>query len=1033
MVVRLQNLNDPVRRKYVTYFWCLVFLMCFSCQARAQENNDVSVSSKEKVFKHLTIDDGLSQSYPLTITQDSRGFMWVGTLNGLNKYDGYSFTVFTHNPYDPTTISVNSVKLILEDSRRLLWVLPYLDSGIDLMDIRTELFRKIPFNIPDLRTIAEDKNGNIWIGTGSDGLFLFESKNILRSDFHYTQYKHRTDELNSLSDNSVRSIIITNDNVLWIGTDSGLDKFSGNSRSGFEHYSIINKDNGYNDRNAVYSIFNNDDNTLWLGTVAGLTLFNKINGKYTMYPRRNIGDFNITSIVKDHNERLWINDGGRLTIFNPGNKTYNYVYKNRDYKIPGIVSLYTDEAGNIWIGSNADGLYIYFPESKRFKSFPNKKDIRTPEQNVSIQAIFEDSQNNLWFSSHNYIYKWNRSTKLLEHFGNPLDESEFGSSGASAITEDKNGNIWFATYHDLYSINLKTHQRTHIIFNPDPVKGIRGVFIDHTGIIWTLSNKYLSKLTDIKKGTFINYAYNPRGVYPVENSVIYEDQDNILWFTSNMGLGKFDQETKKFTFYKNDPGNYSSIYSNFTKCICPDPAAQAEKLWVGTGGGGLNLFNKKTGTFAHILEKDGLPDNVVYGILPDDQGNLWLSTNRGLSKYTPAANQFINYDVHDGLQSNEFNTGAFFKSSSGEMFFGGINGFNFFYPKDITIKDFVPEVIFTDIKLFNKTVSVNDSNSVLAKVISETEQIELSYKENQISFDFAILDYYAPAKNRFAYKLEGFNDRWIQLGTKREVTFTGLDPGEYVLNLKGTNSDGIWNKKITSLKIEIIPPWWLSPWAYGIYFLLILSLLYGLRRYELNRQKWKHSLELETIESFRYKELSEMKSRFFANISHEFRTPLTLIMGPSESIINEAPSQNLLKHAKNIRRNAARLLILINQLLDLSRLEAGKLELSTSRSDIVTFIKGLTMSFESIAEEKDIRLTLEMKIDQAELYFDQDKITKIITNLLSNAFKFTPEGGTITVTVDQGPGSMLSIKVKDTGIGINEADLDQTLRQVLPG
>ena len=366
------------------------------------------------------------------------------------------------------------------------------------------------------------------------------------------------------------------------------------------------------------------------------------------------------------------------------------------------------------------------------------------------------------------------------------------------------------------------------------------------------------------------------------------------------------------------------------------------------------------------------------------------------------------------------------------MFFGGISGFNYFYPGKVANKDFSANIVFTDFKLFGNSVSANDSGSILKRVISVTDKIKLAYNENNFSLEFAVLDYYAPAKNRFAYKLEGFNDNWIQLGTKREVTLTGLDPGDYVLKVKGSNSDGIWNKNAASLRIVITPPWWGSPWAYGIYFLLILSLLYAVRRYELNRQQWKHSLELETIESFKYKEISAMKSHFFANISHEFRTPLTLIMGPSDRIINETSDQQIVKQAKSIKKNAARLLNLINQLLDLSKLESGKLELRASRSNIVTFIKGLTMSFESAAEEKDITLSLEADKDEVELYFDHEKMTKIMTNLLSNAFKFTPEGGTITVTVQENrangknPASdieTVEIKVKDTGMGIEEKDL----------
>ncbi len=1005
------------------YFWCLVFLMCLSYQARAQEKNDISISSPEKVFKHLTIDDGLSQSYPLAITQDSRGFMWFGTLNGLNKYDGYSFTVFTNDPYDSTSISGNSIAVIFEDSRGLLWIGTYIEGAVNLMDTRTEKFRKIPPFFPFITCIAEDKESNIWIGTLHDGLFMIRGVNIAGSDFRFTHYEHRPELSASLSNDKIRSIAADNENNVWVGTDSGLDKLPAGNKKDFEHFSFTDTSAKYTYLPGVQKILNNTDSTLWIFTASSLIQFNRYSRRYTSYPRKTDINGYITAAAGDRDGNLWMSDHGRLVLFNIHNKTYDYLYKSPGFPLRGgVASICSDKAGDIWMGTNAYGIYAYFPESNRFKSFPKEKLLAVNDQ--SIRNLYEDSQKNLWFIGGAQLFKWNRLTGEFKAYDSPPYDNKSGYARGNAIMEGSSGYLWFDNERGLGRINVKTGEPAPFIPIPFHDFPISGMLEDHSGSIWIIGNYFLSKLTDISTGKFISYRYNNDLSFAGTTSM-YEDKEGVIWFTSKLGLIRFDRESGKFTYYKNDPANINSLYCNNTLSICPDPAAPDEKLWIGTKGGGLNLFDKRTGTCRHFLDKDGLPDNVVYGILDDKEGNLWLSTNKGLSKYTPGMNQFINYDVHDGLQSNEFNTGSFYRSRSGEMFFGGINGFNYFYPGEVANKNSSANVVFTDFKLFSKSVTAKDTGSVLRRVISDTDRIALAHNQNNFSLEFAVLDYYAPAKNRFAYKLEGFNDNWIQLGTRREMTFTGLDPGEYVLKVKGTNSDGVWNKNIASLKILITPPWWLSSWAYGLYFLLIITLLYALRRYELNRQQWKHSLELETIESFRYKELSEMKSRFFANISHEFRTPLTLIMGPSESIITEAPSQNTLKQAKNIRRNAARLLVLINQLLDLSKLEAGKLELSTSRSDIVTFIKGLAMSFESIAEEKDIKLILETKINQAELYFDQDKVTKIITNLLSNAFKFTPEGGTITVTVDQGPGSMLAITVKDTGIGINEADLEK--------
>ena len=842
------------RRKYTIYFSCFFCLLCCNNCVQAQRNSDVGWLDIK--FKHLTINDGLSQSQAVFIEQDSRGFMWFSTGDGLNKYDGYSFTVYTHNPYDSTTISGNSIRGIFDDSQGILWVIT-TDGDINLMERMTGEFHKIPISTPNMNPIAEDKEGDIWIGTARNGLFLIKRKNNSVSSYQYTNYKHNPGIQNSINDNNVLSIAVDSEDVVWIGTVSGLDKFSLRQGKGFEHY-VIHKNSANKIDNCIGSILVNDDTTLWLGTLEGLALFNKNTGKFSIYPRGRTGikitrydQTGIYHIIKDNEGSLWMTAGGGLITFNVNDKTYNYFETGTNP--PGISKLHLDRAGNIWMGTGY-GIYVYFPESNRFKTFPDKKHPKETESDLSIRAIFEDSQNNLWFSTWNNIFEWNRKTNDLISFGNPSDVAVFGNEGASSITEDADGNMWFASYAELYGINVKSNKRTHFTFDYKSDKSPRGIFVDHSGSLWIVSDKYLSKLTGMKTGQVVNYLYNDEPIVnPLYNSEIYQDKDGNIWFTSDLGLVKFNQKSKQFTFYKNDPKNLNSIYSNFTKCICPDPVVPEEKLWIGTGGGGLNLFDKKTETFTHILENDGLPNNVVYGILPDEEGNLWLSTNRGLSKYNPVTKQFINYDVHDGLQSNEFNTGAFFKSKSGEMFFGGISGFNYFFPKNIATKKFVPQVVFTDFKLFNKSVSVSDSNSILTKVISETKEITLSYNQNIFSFEFALLDYYAPTKNQFAYKLEGFNDDWISLGTKRDVTFVGLSPGEYVLNVKGSNSDGIWNENAASLKIIITPPFWATWWAYSIYFLFFFGLLYSIRRYEMDRQQWKHSLELETVEAFNTK------------------------------------------------------------------------------------------------------------------------------------------------------------------------------------
>ena len=1013
--------------KFFTRFFYLpiYFFLLFNFPALAQNKNNSSFNFLQSKLSHLSMKNGLSQNGAFAIEQDSKGFMWFGTKNGLNKYDGYSFTTFTHDPYDSTTISNNSIRIVFNDSRGILWVITS-NGEINLMDRKTEKFHKLPFSIQYTTSIAEDISGNIWIGALGSGLYLIKKKNILTSNYQFTNYKHQTNETNSISDNNVLSITVSQDSVLWIGTNSGLDKLSSNNPTRFRHFSLSKNTSGNKSGNGILSVLINDDSTLWLGSNSGLILFNKNNKNFKLYSNgfrykgnkyhRGI----IDNIIKDRLGNLWMRSAGHLVLFNVKNKMYSYV--ERDI-LPAISKIIIDQAGNIWIGTGY-GVFIYFPLSNRFKSFPANHHKKKIESQLSIRAICEDTRKNIWFSTYNYIYKWNRITNALITYGDPQRRDIFGSLGALAIMEDRNRNLWFTTYNGLQRLNIKTNVHEHFKISPSPYQAVYGVFEDRSGSIWAVSDKYLSKLTDVQKRRFTNYRYNnnPAPAFNMGSSMIYQDGQGDLWFTTNMGLIKFNQGNEKFTIYRNDPKNRKSIYSNIVKCIVPDPFEPDKKLWIGTSGGGLNLFDKQTQTFTHIMEKDGLPNNVVYSILPDEQGNLWLSTNRGLSKYNPEQNQFINYNISDGLQNNEFNTGAFFKSKSGEMFFGGISGFNYFYPGEIAKNDFSANIVFTDFKLFNKPVSVRNKNSILRKIISETDEIHLSYKENFISFEFASLDYYAPEKNKYAFMLEGFNEDWIQLGSKREVTFTNLSSGEYRLQVKGSNSDGIWNEKAASLKIIIFPPWWKTWWAYIIYGILFFASLYLIRRYELNRILLKNDLKLEKIETDKLRIIDQLKSRFFTNISHEFRTPLTLIIGEVDTVLS---SDITIKEKRKLQvayRNAKRLLTLINQLLDISKIETGNMKLNAVEHNIVSFLKSLFYSFESLAESKKIKLKFISEQEIILVKFDSDKIEKVFYNLISNAVKFTPENGKITLESNILNDSIVEIKIKDTGIGI-PADL----------
>ena len=992
-------------------------------------------------FRHLTSDDGLSQNFISCILQDQKGFMWFGTKDGLNRYDGYSFEVYQNDPFDSTTISDNFITALFEDSRGYIWV-GTLSGGLNCFERETEIFHHIRyrsnnaevFNTDEVKSIVEDTNGNIWIGTRGEGIFKLSFKNKDSFKLNYKQYYSDVDKQGSLSSNIISTLFFDSKGVLWVSTLNGLDKFNAKNES-FTNYEILTRNPkaplSYFDK-TVYSIFECSNGNLWLGTLSGLVKFDRLTQSYKLFPHHydvfRYGWGSIMQIVEDHSKKLWLATPGELMRFDARSNTYDY-FKNdplnqNSISYNSISSLYLDNTGILWIGTAGIGINIYDPKGNRFSTLVRNNDTSSRITGFSVRSVLQESRDIVWIST-DVLFKWNRRTGELKSYETDSNRpNDYGNTGPWSIIKSYDGKIWSATSEGLYSYDPSNENIRQYKFNSSDKKGlpqkeVYAVFEDQNKNIWAATENYFCNLIDIDKGIFNYYRYQTSLPYNQrERPVIHQDSKGIFWIGTKNGLLRFDQQNKSFFTYKNNPKQLNSLSNNYIKTICPDPINPDNILWLGTSGGGLNRFNVKKETFEHFTESEGLPNNVVYGILPDGKGNLWLSTNKGLSKFNPKENTFRNYDVSDGLQSNEFNTGAYYLSKNGEMFFGGIKGLNYFYPNEIKDNPNIPKIALTNLKLGDHYISIKDENSVLKRTFSETDELVLSYADDVITFEFTSLDYSAPNKNRYAYKLENFNEDWIYSGSVRSATYTHLPFGEYVFRVKGSNNDGVWNEEGITLKLIITPPWWSRWWAYIIYGLLLLSILYIIRRYELNRLKLKNQLEVEKIEIDTLRNLDQLKSHFFANISHEFRTPLTLILGQIESVLAsnlEIKEKGKLQVAT---RNARRLLTLINQLLDLSKLEAGSMELNAEQHNIVSFLKSLFFSFESLADNQKIKLKFESELENIPVVFDPDKIEKVFYNLVSNAFKFTSLQGEIKVSLKLIEPFKVEICVKDNGIGI---------------
>ncbi|MBE0538542.1 MAG: response regulator, partial [Ignavibacterium sp.] len=643
--------------------------------------------------------------------------------------------------------------------------------------------------------------------------------------------------------------------------------------------------------------------------------------------------------------------------------------------------------GIVWIGTELNGLDRLDMESGVFKNYLHNPNDKYSLASNGISDIKEDRDGNLWIVTDGTGFcKFERkSNRFIRYQNNPHNSSSLPNDQVSVLIEEKYGDLLIGTFGSgLLKFDKKKNTFARIIYNPDEPDDMTAT-----------------------------------GVY-----MLNEDNNGNIWIgTYSNGLFVYNIKSGKSKWYYNIPGKAESLSDNIVSSIT---FSRDGSIWIGTSNG-LNKFDIASEKFERITESDGLPNNTIYGLLEDKNGNLWISTSKGLSMYNPKSKSFRNYSRADGLQSEEFNQWACCKGKT-HLYFGGINGFNVFNPDELTDSEYKPPLIFTDLLLFNKRVPVGFdkklNRAVMNKSIDDLEKLDLLYEDNVLSFEFVAIDFESPNQIVYAYKMMGFENQWIYTNSdKRFATYTNLDPGEYTFIVKNTNSDGMWNEPGRSIAIIIHPPWWKTGWAYSAYGLVALVLLYSVRRYDLKRQRLKHQLELEHEHAEKLEEVDRIKSRFFANISHEFRTPLTLILGPAEQILSFNPSEVIKKNIIMIKKNAHNMLNLINQLLDLSKIDSGRLLLKASKHNIVPFLKGMVMSFESLANIKSIKLRLDIKTEEVMVYFDREKIETILKNLLSNAFKFTPDGNEITVSILEINNSSIEIKIRDTGIGIAEKHL----------
>ncbi|TXD50422.1 MULTISPECIES: hybrid sensor histidine kinase/response regulator transcription factor [unclassified Polaribacter] len=999
-----------MKQKTTLFFYVLVSYCFFTF---AQE--------REIQFTHISTSEGLSQSSVIAIHQDKLGQMWFGTRDGLNKYDGNSFTIYRNNSDDKTSISNNDILSILEDKEGFIWIGTH--NGLNKYDPEKNTFTNYfhsnssnSLSNNTVWTLKEMSNGEIWIGT-SDGLSIYNKT----TDSFTNIFNKANNELSLVGDH-ILSILETKNKAIYIGTTSGLSHLiqRTNSKFTFKNYTnynenkkpiyiqylledrtqnilIASKNEGLLYLNPFKNILRNylseiqqkkvsndirelvfdDHNQLWIGTYNGLHVLknNKslIDLKNEINDSKSLSKNSIKSILKDKKGSIWIGTYyGGLNIWDTTNVNFiNFSENNNSKRINyNVISSIENYKNLLFFGTEGKGINIFNTKTNSIKYIDRKNNSLLLDDNIKSLLIDE---NKLWVGTFNSgIAIYDLETNTFQNDKNTKEIREFlRKTGVYSIKKDKNKNLWFGTF-GLGVIKYNPKNKTIAVFKNNITDHnslsnnlVRSITIDSKNNVWASTQRGLNKITSNNKVK--RYFYDSNVQSGDDIAVVFEDKDSTIWIgTKAKGLFRLAGET-------------------FMK---------------------IELFGKK-GNISNI-----------HSILEDDKKNLWISTNEGLINYNIETQKTSIYNQKDGLISNEFNDNSSLKIGNSQFYFGGPNGITSFNTAEFTTNSYVPQVLITDFRIKNKSVKTKDNSNILKKTIGFTNNISLTYQEGNFSIQFAIPNFINSQNNSYQYRLKGLEEDWI-FTTENSASYTIQDPGDYIFELKGANNDGLWNQKPTTLKIYVSPAPWRSWWAFLLYGLLIATVLYFLLSIQKSKTRLKHALDLEQLENEKIEENNKAKLEFFTNISHEFRTPLTLILGPLQNILSDYKGNSkMYKKLLVVENSAKHLLQLINRLMDFRKLENNLFKLEAAEGNIVKFLKEIFLSFTEYAKDGDYDFNFHTTEDVILVYYDRYKLERVFYNLISNAFRYTPKNGAINIRIKEENNNII-ISIEDTGVGIS--------------
>lgn len=1018
------------------FYFAVLFLIAF--QTNAQQS--------PIQFSQLDVNNGLSHNHINSIIKDSKGYLWFATPNGLNRFDGKGVHVFTHNSKDAKSLIDDTVNELFIGPYNQLWVKTRL--GFNIYDPKTESFIRnvdsvIKADIPviDIIDIKEDNRGYFWFLYANQGLFRYD---VTKQKFQ----KYTTQRANF----RITGIRPTKDNNLWIVYEDGFLELL--NTGNFQQLYSISINEYLPISKADYKVFIDSGLGIWvyaknmpLGVYYLDTDGEKVSYFHTASSVGRLNTNFVTNITEDDLGRIWLaTDPGGINVVNKNDFSITYLvneeFDDRSLAQNSIVSLYKDRDGIIWVGSFKKGVSYFHDNVIKFSVYRHQAGNSASLFYDDINRFVEDKQGNLWIGTNGggLIYFNRKNNTFKQYKNNPADPHSLSSDVIVSLLLDKQGMLWIGTYHgglNKFDGNKFTHY-FHDFNNPESISdnSVWELMEDSQGRIWVGTLSGGLNIMDRKSGKFKRFGY--RGENSPQDSYIsalMEDSEGNIWIGTANGIDILEKSTGRFKHLGHQEKDETSLSNNHVADIYQDSKGF---IWIATRDG-INKYIAKDDAFQAFRKEDGLPDNTILTILEDHKNSLWLSTLKGISimRYSneqPDQLVFRNYDKSDGLQANAFNERAAFLTRKGEVIFGGPSGFNIINP--YAIKDFdsssVP--IITDFQLFNKSVKIGekiDGQILFKESPTETRNVVLAHNQNMISIAFTSLDFLNREHTSFLYQLEGFNDNWLPADPQsNKAVFTNLDPGSYRFKVKVSENNESWSQEYTLLSIEIKPPFWQTPIAYMSYFVVLLIILLFVRHIEKQREQSRFLLRQERKEAQRIRELDRMKTRFFTNVSHEFRTPLSLIIIPLDKLIATATNDQQVNHLNLIQRNARRMLNLVNQLLDFRKIDMQELKLDSQPGDIIESIEQHFISFSDIAEKKNINYLFKQNIRKFYTNFDHDKLERILFNLLSNAFKFTPDEGTISVELDlkmniEAEEAQLLIKVSDNGIGIPQDKQDQ--------